>query len=77
MISPIWPFEADKVHHYAYADNVLTKKECEDLVFFAKSMDPEEAFIGKDKKLKWPPKCVDNLVHQAWVRNHTITTDSG
>jgi|TARA_R110000824_G_scaffold272675_1_gene461185 PKHD-type hydroxylase len=51
MISPIWPFEADKVHHYAYADNVLTKKECEDLVFFAKSMDPEEAFVGKDKKL--------------------------
>jgi len=50
MISPIWPFEADKVHHYAYADNVLTKKECEDLVFFAKSMDPEEAFVGKDKK---------------------------
>jgi PKHD-type hydroxylase len=53
MISPIWPFEADKVHHYAYADNVLTKKECEDLVFFAKSMDPEEAFIGKDKKLNY------------------------
>lgn len=51
MISPIWPFEADKVHHYAYADNVLTKKECEDLIFFAKSMDPEEATLGKNKNL--------------------------
>ena len=62
MRNPIWPFEADKVHHYSYLEGALTKKECEDIVFFAKSIDPEQATLGtgnnvnhgiRNNKVRW------------------------
>ena len=71
MINPIWPFEADNVHHYAYANNVLTKKECEDLVFFAKSIDPEEATLGTNNNINHDIR--KNKVR--WLQPHSEIQD--
>ena len=32
-----WPFKLDRIHDYAYYDNFLSKKECEEIVKLAKT----------------------------------------
>jgi PKHD-type hydroxylase len=47
-----WPFEIDKCHGWAYANNVFSKEECEKIIKLGESKNLKKALIenGKEEK---------------------------
>jgi len=47
-----WPFEIDKSHVWAYANNVFSKEECEKIIKIGESKNLKKALIEKGKEVK-------------------------